>query len=107
MSDPLFQFVTFLVVGWAAGSIAGRAMLYRQSAKRIEALRAPLVAALAGEQRSHATTQLDMGRLMANLATAGTAHHRRKPVLSACGYCGAPGQRAGTRCEYCQVAVSK
>jgi hypothetical protein len=24
-----------------------------------------------------------------------------------CSYCGAPGQRVGARCEYCQVAVSK
>lgn len=24
-----------------------------------------------------------------------------------CGYCGAPGQRIGSRCEYCQVAVSR
>ena len=103
MSDPLFQFVTFLVVGCAVGSIAGHAMLSRQSAKRIEALRAPIEDALADEY----ATRLDMGRLMANLATAGTAYHRRKPALSACGYCGAPGQRAGTRCEYCQVAVSK
>lgn len=28
------------------------------------------------------------------------------PVVK-CSYCGAPGQRVGTRCEYCQVAVSR
>jgi hypothetical protein len=27
--------------------------------------------------------------------------------IAKCSYCGAPGQRIGTRCEYCQVAVSR
>jgi hypothetical protein len=29
------------------------------------------------------------------------------PLTRACSYCGAPGQRVSTRCEYCQVFVSK
>lgn len=29
------------------------------------------------------------------------------PERVACSYCGAPGQRVSTRCEYCQVFVSR
>ncbi len=42
-------------------------------------------------------------------------HRWRRPTARAiargnvagCSYCGAPGQTIGTRCEYCQVAVSR
>lgn len=57
---------------------------------------------------------LNIGRLVADIATAGSSHfrdqqRRRQPETAtrSCSYCGAPGQRVGTRCDYCQVAVSR
>jgi hypothetical protein len=58
---------------------------------------------------------LDIGKFLKTTAELGAAYHRRQkrartkaqPSTQACSYCGAPGQRIGTRCEYCQVAVSR
>lgn len=75
---------------------------------------------------------LDLGKLLRNTSELGTTHLRvqraarreaepetpamtrheywerhDRPATQACSYCGAPGQRIGSRCEYCQVAVSR
>lgn len=57
----------------------------------------------------------NMGKLVSEIATMGGTHfsHRKrargrvKSERKPCGYCGAPGQVVNTRCEYCQVAVSR
>jgi hypothetical protein len=55
---------------------------------------------------------LDVGGLVQNIAQLGGTYFRgqrqaKRPAAQKCSYCGAPGQRIGTRCEYCQVAVSR
>jgi hypothetical protein len=56
---------------------------------------------------------LDIARLLTDTAQLGAtiSRSRRKRMgtqsTCPCSYCGAPGQRVGTRCEYCQVAVSR
>jgi hypothetical protein len=52
-----------------------------------------------------------VGGLVRSVMDLGTTRMRRArrsaPSTQRCGYCGAPGQVIGTRCEYCQVAVSR
>jgi hypothetical protein len=60
---------------------------------------------------------MDIGKLLKTTAELGVTYHRRQkrtrakgwmlPPTQSCSYCGAPGQRIGTRCEYCQVAVNR
>lgn len=53
--------------------------------------------------------ELDMGNLIGNIARSGSTYFKRNrmPRHQPCAYCGAPGQTVGSRCEYCQVAVSR
>ncbi len=57
----------------------------------------------------------NLGGLVRSVMNLGTTRlrdrrHAKRPrvaTMQRCGYCGAPGQTIGTRCEYCQVGVSR